>query len=129
MTLTPKPPQHDAGRHARQQYLEQARAVIGEAELSYDTLYQRFAQNEWAALQLDEAVAKAALRAGHAPKQVAGMLHQSPYLQYQVHENHVPLSPMSRYVRATVLTLLQQMKLNPAPRQQAEPRQPGWELE
>ena len=108
--LYPKEPENEAGRQARQQYLAQARKVIGEAEIDYCALYQRFAENDWAAIKLDEAIARTALKAGYAPKRVVGLLHQSPYLQHQVHVNQVPLAPMSQYVRSTVMKAIQQLE-------------------
>ncbi|MDJ0707456.1 MAG: hypothetical protein QNJ46_29630 [Leptolyngbyaceae cyanobacterium MO_188.B28] len=106
----PKDPENEVGREARQQYLAQAQMVIGEADLDYAVLYQRFAENDWAAIKLDEAIARYALRAGYPPKQVVGLLHQSPYLQHQVHINRVPLAPMSQYVRSTVMKAMQQLE-------------------
>jgi hypothetical protein len=87
--------------------LEHAQKITGEAGLDYNTLYQRFAQNDWAAIKLDDAIALSALKAGRSPKEVVGILHQSPYLQYQVHGNKVPLAPMSQYVRSTVMKAVQ----------------------
>ncbi|NET33339.1 MAG: hypothetical protein F6K19_15185 [Cyanothece sp. SIO1E1] len=119
--IQPKEPENKAGKKARQQYLEQARKVIGEADLDYHTLYQRFAQNDWAAIKLDDAIALTSLKAGYTPKQVVGLLHQGPYLQYQVHDNKVPLAPMSQYVRSTVMKAVQQVQKS----QGAEPRTQG----
>jgi hypothetical protein len=110
MSLEPKKPSNEAGAAARQQYLDLAKRVTGEANLDYDTLYQRFAENDWAAVKLDDAVASLSLKAGNSPKQTVGILHQSPYLQHQVHQRNVPLAPMSQYVRATVLKSVQQLK-------------------
>ncbi|MEL7011313.1 MAG: hypothetical protein AAGM29_22385, partial [Cyanobacteria bacterium J06588_4] len=50
------------------------------------------------------------LKVGNSPKQTVGILHQSPYLQHQVHQRNVPLAPMSQYVRSTVLKTVQQQK-------------------
>ena len=129
----PKEPENEVGRQARQQYLAQARRVIGEAELDYSGLYRRFAENDWAAIKLDEAIARIALKSGYAPKQVVGLLHQSPYLQHQVHINHVPLAPMSQYVRSTVIKAMQQLEKSQLFEQKSQSRfrQPnsGWELE
>lgn len=108
--LQPKEPENEMGRQARQQYLAQARKVIGEAEVDYSVLYRRFAENDWAAIKLDEAIARTALKSGYTPKQVVGLLHQSPYLQHQVHANQVPLAPMSQYVRSTVMKAMQQLE-------------------
>jgi hypothetical protein len=63
MAAKPKEPENAAGQQARQHYLEQARRVVGEANLDYAALYQRFAQNDWAAIKLDDSVALAALKA------------------------------------------------------------------
>jgi len=46
MGLTPKEPANERGVVARQQYLELARVVIGEPQIDYGTLYERFAQND-----------------------------------------------------------------------------------
>lgn len=110
MSLKPKQPSNESGKAARQQYLDLAKRVTGEANLDYDTLYQRFAENDWAAVKLDDAVASLSLKAGNSPKQTVGILHQSPYLQHQVHQQNVPLAPMSQYVRSTVLKTVQQQK-------------------
>ncbi|MEO1396250.1 MAG: hypothetical protein AAFV90_25420 [Cyanobacteria bacterium J06634_5] len=110
MSLKPKQPSNESGKAARQQYLDLAKRVTGEANLDYDTLYQRFAENDWAAVKLDDAVASLSLKAGNSPKQTVGILHQSPYLQHQVHQRKVPLAPMSQYVRSTVLKTVQQQK-------------------
>ena len=123
--LTPKEPESEVGRKARQAYLQFAQRVIGESTLDYPTLYRRFAENDWAAIKLDEAV----LRAGFSPKSAVGILHQGPYLQFQVHHNKVPLAPMSQYVRSTVLTAMQKVGVR-APRQgPSVQRQPDLELE
>ncbi|NJP08296.1 MAG: hypothetical protein HC866_01505 [Leptolyngbyaceae cyanobacterium RU_5_1] len=110
MTLDPKEPAKELGREARQQYLIQARQVIGEADLDYRTLYQRFAENDWAAIKLDEAVAAAALKAGIAPKESVYMLHQGPYVQYQVHVKQIPVFAMSQYARGTVVQASHQIQ-------------------
>ncbi|MEL6491561.1 MAG: hypothetical protein AAFQ95_16515 [Cyanobacteria bacterium J06621_3] len=110
MGFKPKQPSNESGKAARQQYLELAQRITGEANLDYDTLYQRFAENDWAAVKLDDAVASLSLKVGNSPKQTVGILHQSPYLQHQVHQRNVPLAPMSQYVRSTVLKTVQQQK-------------------
>ncbi|MDJ0705136.1 MAG: hypothetical protein QNJ46_17780 [Leptolyngbyaceae cyanobacterium MO_188.B28] len=109
MALTPKEPESEVGRKARRVYLQFAQRVIGESTLDYPTLYQRFAENNWAAIKLDDAVAEAVLRAGFSPKSAVGVLHQGPYLQFQVHHRKTPLDPMSQYVRSTVLTAMQKV--------------------
>ena len=85
MELIPKEPAYERGVLARQTYLKLARRVIRDPQLEYDVLYQRFVENDWAAIQLDEAVALQGLIVGYSPKVVSGILHQSPYLQHQIH--------------------------------------------
>ncbi|NEQ50838.1 MAG: hypothetical protein F6K11_11995 [Leptolyngbya sp. SIO3F4] len=130
MGLIPKEPANERGVLARQKYLELARRVIGESQLEYGALYERFAENDWAAIKLDEAVALKGLTAGHLPKVVVGILHQSPYLQHQVHQNKVPLAPMSQYVRSTVMKVWQQIEKTSMQRSQpAKSRQINLNME
>ncbi|HEY9618899.1 MAG TPA: hypothetical protein V6C78_00940 [Crinalium sp.] len=110
MTLQPKEPAKELGRRSRQLYLEQARQVIGEGDLDYPTLYQRFALNDWAAIKLDDAVAQSALKAGMTPQDAVNMLHQGPYIQYQIHTKQVPVLAMSQYARGVVLQVLHQLQ-------------------
>ncbi|MEM9004747.1 MAG: hypothetical protein AAGE59_14645 [Cyanobacteria bacterium P01_F01_bin.86] len=124
MALKPKQPSNESGKAARQQYLDLAKRVTGEADLDYATLYQRFAENDWAAVKLDDAVASLSLKTGNSPKQTVGILHQSPYLQHQVHQRNVPLAPMSQYVRSTVLKTVQQQKQAQS-QQQSQQRSPS----
>jgi hypothetical protein len=133
MPFKPKEPDNDAGQRARQQYLELSRRIIGEPKLDYLTLYGRFATNDWAAIKLDDAIARSALKSGCTPKETVAILHQSPYLQHQVHQNKVPLAPMSQYVRSTVLKVMQQLEKSQVFEQQLQQRsrqrQSGMELE
>jgi hypothetical protein len=84
VTFSPKEPEKPARRKARHTYLVFARGVIGETNVDYTTLYQRFAPNDWAAIKPDDGVALAALKSGCAAKAVVSFLHQSPYVQHQV---------------------------------------------
>ena len=103
MALKPKEPQFDYSRKARADYLEYARAVIGDFTLDYLTLYGRFAENDWACIKLDKAVAFVALKSGRLPAEVGSLLHQGPYIQFQVHHNQVPVTPMTYYAREIVM--------------------------
>ena len=133
MPIKPKEPDNSAGQQARQRYLELSRRLIGEPKLDYTTLYQRFATNDWAAVKLDDAIALSALKSGSTPKETVAILHQSPYLQHQIHQNKVPLAPMSQYVRSTVLKAVQQLQKSQAfeqtLQQRSRQRQTGMELE
>jgi hypothetical protein len=97
MALIPKEPEKEVGQKARQMYLKLARQVMSRSELDYLELYQQFAQNDWAALKLDGAVAELGLRSGLSPRVVMGVLHQGPYIQHLVHQQNMPVAPMSQY--------------------------------
>ena len=109
-TLIPKAPENESGKEARQTYLVFARAVIREMSVDYPTLYQRFVGNDWAAIKLDEEVGKTALKAGYAPKDVVQFLHQSPYVQHQIHQKQVPVKSMTRYAVSLVTEAVQLMR-------------------
>jgi hypothetical protein len=119
VTLSPKEPEKLAGQEARQTYLVFARAVIGETSVDYATLYQRFAPNDWAAIKLDDGVALAALKSGYSAKDVVGFLHQSPYVQHQIHAGQIPVATMTQYAKATVQKALQVIGQTPSNENQA----------
>jgi hypothetical protein len=110
MALVPKEPEKEAGQKARQSYLTLARIVMGEPQMDYTTLYQRYAELDWAAIKLDDAVAVAALQKGYSPKATAGILYQSPYMQHKVHQQNAPLSAMRQYVKGTVIKAVQEVE-------------------
>ena len=104
MSDLPKPPdtRTEAAKAARESYLELARRVIGEPTIDYTQLYQRFIQNEWSAIKLDDEVSLAALKAGKSPKDACIALLQGPYVQHQVYVKDVLRATMTRYAKATV---------------------------
>ena len=128
-TLIPKEPENESGKEARQTYLVFARAVIREMSVDYPTLYQRFVGNDWAAIKLDEEVGKTALKAGYAPKDVVQFLHQSPYVQHQIHQKQVPVKSMTRYVVSLVAEFLKEMRQENRTAQGQQGHLPQRELE
>ena len=112
MSDLPKPPdtRTEAAKAARESYLELARRVIGEPTIDYTQLYQRFIQNEWSAIKLDDEVSLAALKSGKSPKDDCIALLQGPYVQHQVYVKDVLRDTMTRYVKATVREALKQFK-------------------
>ena len=111
MALIPREPQYDDSRQARAEYLEYAQTVIGDPSLDYLILYGRFAENEWACIELDKAVALEALGSGRLPVEIASLLHQGPYIQVQVHHNQLPVAPMTYYARGIVLEQMLKAKI------------------
>ncbi len=87
MSDLPKPPdtRTEVAKAARETYLDLARRVIGESTIDYTQLYQRFIQNEWSAIKLDDEVSLAALQSGKSPKDTCLTLLQGPYVQHQVY--------------------------------------------
>ena len=106
MILQPKEPAKALGHRARQQYLTFARQVTSDIDMDYSMLYQRFAKNDWAAIQLDRAVAIAALKGNLLPKDIVCLIHQGPYIQYQVHIKQLSVLTMSQYARSIVLQVM-----------------------
>ncbi|MBT9317891.1 hypothetical protein [Leptothoe spongobia] len=106
----PKETKTEAGKAVRQTYLEVSRRVIGEPEIDYTELYQRFTQNDWAAIKLDDSVALAALKSGKPAKEVCLMLLQGPYVQHQVHVKQVATMTMTRYAKSTVREAMGQLQ-------------------
>ncbi|MCU0570103.1 MAG: hypothetical protein MUF49_26465 [Oculatellaceae cyanobacterium Prado106] len=129
MSQKPKEPSHELGQQARQRYLDQARTVIGESDLSYTAVYQRFAQNDWAAMQLDKSIAEAALKNGISAKEVVETLHQGPYIQYQVHQKKVPKQVMTQYAKGLVIQELYKLQQRQKTQQPNRQQQTGIELE
>jgi hypothetical protein len=129
MSLKPKEPSHELGKQARQKYLDQARSVIGEPDLNYNDIYQRFAQNDWAAMQLDKSVVEAALKTGTPAKELVETLHQSPYIQHQVHQKKVPKQVMTQYAKGLVIQELYKLQQQSPKKSQQSTRQPKSGLE
>lgn len=123
MTDLPKPPdtRTEAAQATRETYLDLARKVIGESAIDYTQLYQRFIQNDWAAIKLDDSVALAALKSGKSPKDACLNLLQGPYVQHQVYVKEVATAAMTRYAKATVQEALNQFRGRKQPRIQKSP--------
>ncbi|NET34892.1 MAG: hypothetical protein F6K19_23190 [Cyanothece sp. SIO1E1] len=109
----PREPETEKGRLVREQYLSIARTALGESTLDYLSLYERYSQDQPAAQSLDQSVARAALQAGHGPRQVIQLLAQGPFTQHQTRQ----LSPEARkaalpgllqYAQATVEAIQRQ---------------------
>jgi len=109
MDFTPKELQTEGGRQARQQYLQLAQHIIYEPTMDYATLYKRFAPNDWAAIQLNDAVAEEALRGGLAQQEVIGLLYQGPFAQCQYHQRGVTIHALHRCLRESLIVAKQKI--------------------
>ena len=115
--VEPREPETEKGRLVREQYLSSARAILGEPKLSYADLYQRYSGSasevQQAAQSLDEAIAKAALNVGNAPRMVIQLLAQGPFTQRQTcnlspEGRQAALPKLLQYAQATVEGVQQQ---------------------
>lgn len=70
---------------SRDRYFECACSVLGWSShsLSYDTLYEDIAGNDWVGRALDKQVFEEAVQSGQTPTEAAYLLAQSPYLQFE----------------------------------------------
>jgi hypothetical protein len=109
MDFRPKESQTEVGRQARQQYLQFAQRIIDEPTMEYATLYKRFAPNDWAAIQLNDAVAEVALREGMAPQGVTGLLYQGPFAQCQYHQRGVTIQVLHRCLCESLIVAKQKI--------------------
>ncbi|MEM9804136.1 MAG: hypothetical protein AAF959_02565 [Cyanobacteria bacterium P01_D01_bin.56] len=107
----------------RHDYLEISRRVIGEPDIDYLQLYQRFIINEWAAIKLDDEVALAAFEHGNPALDIFFTLLQGPFIQYQVYEKSVLKLAMTRYARCTVHEAFKQFKQHQRRRRRYLPQQ------
>ncbi|MCG8366720.1 MAG: hypothetical protein MJA27_25720 [Pseudanabaenales cyanobacterium] len=115
--VEPREPETEKGRLAREQYLSAARAVLGDAKLSYANLFERYLGNasetQQAAQSLDQAIARAALMASNTPRMVIQLLAQGPFTQRQTYnlspeEKQAALPKLLQYAQATVEGVQQQ---------------------
>lgn len=112
MSILPKPSdtRSETAKAARESYLDLARQMIGEPTIDYTQLYQRFIQNGWSGVKLDDEVSLTALQSGKSPKDKYLTLLQGPYVQHQVYVKDMPKAAMTRYEKATVQEVLNQFR-------------------
>ncbi|MBD1845694.1 hypothetical protein H6F89_20240 [Cyanobacteria bacterium FACHB-63] len=96
----------------RQRYTEYAIAVTGR-QWTYPDLYREHISNDLIAIQLDQRVAAAALRAGESPEAVTSLLQQGPYSQFQVGLKQVNPAVIEQYGRGTVAQVQEIQSLRP----------------
>jgi hypothetical protein len=96
----------------RQRYLEYAIAVTGR-QWTYPDLYREHISSDLTAIQLDQRVAAAALRAGDSPESVTALLHQGPYSQFQIGLKQVNPATIEQYGRGTVAQVQEIQSLRP----------------
>ena len=85
----------------QQRYTEYANAVTGQPQ-SYADLYRAHVGSDLMAIQLDQRVVAAALRAGESPEAVAHLLNQGPYARFQQDVKRVAAETIGQYVEGAV---------------------------
>ena len=85
----------------KQRYTEYANAVTGKIQ-SYADLYREHVSSDLAAIQLDQQVVAAALRAGESAEVVTHLLYQGPYAQFQQGVKGMDARSLDQYAKGTV---------------------------
>ena len=85
----------------RQRFVEYASAVTGRS-WSYPDLYREHISSDLAAIQLDQKVAAAGLKAGESAEAIAALLQHSPYAQFQRDVKQVQAGAIEQYAKGTV---------------------------
>ncbi len=96
----------------RQRYVEYAIVVTGK-QWTYPDLYREHISNDLTAIQLDQKVAAAALRAGESPDAAIALLHQGPYSQFQIGLKQVNPATIEQYSKGTVAQVQDIQALRP----------------
>jgi rubrerythrin len=85
----------------QQRYTEYANAVTGKIQ-SYADLYREHITSDLMAIQLDQKVVAAALRAGESTEAVTHLLSQGPYARFQQDVKQVSAETIEHYAKGTV---------------------------
>jgi hypothetical protein len=97
----------------RQRFVEYASAVTGRS-WSYPDLYREHISSDLAAIQLDQKVAAAGLKAGESAEAIAALLQHSPYAQFQRDVKQVQAGAIEQYAKGTVAQVQEIQALRPS---------------
>jgi hypothetical protein len=100
----------------QQRFVEYANAVTGKV-WNYPDLYRSHIGSDLAAIQLDQKVAAAALKAGESAESVSALLQQSPYVRFQREVKQMPAATLEQYARGTVAQVQEIQALRPKERE------------
>lgn len=92
----------------RDHYMDLARQVTGDRNLTYKQLYDQSGRNDRIARKMDEAVVATAMKKGHS--NAPYLLAQSPYVQRMKHWEGAKQSDINTYVKATMQQASQAVK-------------------
>jgi hypothetical protein len=111
----------------RQRFVEYANAVTGRS-WSYPDLYREHISSDLAAIQLDQKVAAAGLKAGESAEAIAALLQHSPYAQFQRDVKQVQVGAIEQYAKGTVAQVQEIQALLPTQKRQTQQRAQNVEL-
>jgi hypothetical protein len=97
----------------RQRFVDYANGVTGKV-WNYPDLYQASIGSDLAAIQLDQKVAAAALKAGETTEEIVALLQQSPYSRFQRDVKQVSPATLEQYARGTVAQVQEIQSMRPA---------------
>ncbi len=97
----------------RQRFVEYASAVTGR-NWSYPDLYREHIGSDLAAIQLDQKVSAAGLKAGESVEAIAALLQHSPYAQFQRDVKQVQVGAIEQYAKGTVAQVQEIQALRPS---------------
>jgi hypothetical protein len=106
----------------QQRFVEYANAVTGQV-WNYSDLYRSHIGSDLAAIQLDQKVAAAALRAGESAESVSALLQQSPYVRFQREVKQMQAEALEQYARGTVAQVQEIQALRPMQRESEQRRE------
>jgi hypothetical protein len=93
--------------------VEYASVVTGRS-WSYPDLYREHISSDLAAIQLDQKVAAAGLKAGESAEAIAALLQHSPYAQFQRDVKQVQVGTIEQYAKGTVAQVQEIQALRPS---------------
>lgn len=105
----------------QQRLVEYANAVTGKV-WNYPDLYREHIGSDLAAIQLDQKVAAAALKAGETGEAIAALLQHSPYSRFQRDVKQVKSEVIEQYARGTVAQVQEIQSLRPMQPEKSQPR-------
>jgi hypothetical protein len=97
----------------RQRFIQYANAVTGKS-WNYPDLYREHLSSDLTAIQLDQKVAAAGLKAGEAAEGIAALLQHSPYAQFQRDVKQVQAGAIEQYAKGTVAQVQEIQALRPS---------------
>jgi hypothetical protein len=106
----------------QQRFVEYANAVTGRLR-NYPDLYREHVGSDLTAIQLDQKVAAAALKAGESAAAVSALLQQSPYVRFQREVKQVQAAALEQYARGTVAQVQEIQGLRPMQRESEQRRE------